>query len=455
MLKRLFALLIFASFGACAGTFPFIVNPTGFVPSPTPNPHPTVPANNFICGFNGQAAGPTPTPIAPATAVPQNVAQELNTEALETQAGRTFACQVQYADPYYFTNTTSTNWCNTVGCVTATDPRIVGDLARHRMPFFSWTVTLPATVDESMASYLPASVGQTLGFPVNYSYEKFDKFIDTMAQKLKSYPGVVDVRPFHEFNLCVNEFKSANSGLCSNGDSKFAFPVQWPPSCPSWPSKVGCSNTTVAQEGILFQAWWEYIVYRVSVLDHATNIVFTWNPSYGGSANPLSLAQEKLFLPTTCYMPSCTTPVAGVYDVDYLALDSYDYGGLLTYSGTVGAWYTSFNTYGLPMALVETGAPNNTVTTASNGTTCSTTYTPGPETQAIYGAEVLSSLPTISWKLYSWFQSWSAYPSCNKNWNFDQFGKNAYFTDAGNVNFDAMPAGTPAPHSTPWPTPTP
>jgi hypothetical protein len=397
---------------------------------------------------------------------------------METLIGRTFAYQVQFGSSYTFTGTNATAWCATPGCITATDPRVVGDAAHHRAPFESWSVDLPNSNFQSLASYLPASQagpGTPLNFPSNYAFEKFDSAIDITAKKLSSFQGPVLFRPFHEFSNCLQPGVLTNPSPCTgNGDdfagTPFAFPQYWPPSCSvPWPPTsfaTQCSVITAAEQQLLFQNWWEGIAYRMTVIDHATNVYFIWNPTSA------AFSVTGGYLPTTCYVPTCTsynpTATTPLYWVDGLGVDAYDDGGTSSYSGTVSAWYNSFCAagagYSLPCFLTETGNPSSDLTNAASfypsqsGCPNPATYTPGTTSQYAYFTSMLSQYATYSWKGVSPFQSWSAYPKCARDWNFgplDPYGAYAYYTLGGNSQFSAMTVGTPAPTYTAWPTPTP
>jgi hypothetical protein len=338
--------------------------------APGPAHMPPPPAGRaFIGGFFGERAAKTHR-LSPGEAAQD---QERNAERLEAQIGHPLAFLVQYADPDFFN---SGAW--------RSDPRLLGDRRYHRMPFISWSVKW------NLNTYLSGM---------------HDRDIDNAAMAMKSFPGPVLFRPFHEFNLCLNGSSRSCHG---NADVPDAF----------------TQGDPLERKQALFIAWWKYVWHRMVVVDGATNVLWVWNPAYGPEDRSAPRKLER-FLPTASGNPGD----GPVVDVDYIGLDAYDVGGKSGFGDVFSRFYGAFSRYGLPLAYVESGEVSQDCGGVSS-----------PYTQARWFADLMSSAPTTfpQMKIYSYFDSWSAYPNCERDWLFDSGGQAGFISAARDPYFSAM-----------------
>jgi hypothetical protein len=287
---------------------------------------------------------------------------ENNLEALEVAIGHPVAFQLSYYAP---DSLTAANLHS--------DPMVQGDLKHHRVPYLSYSCK--TNLD-------------------NYIDGNQDAVLDQTAAALKSLtvsgkPVLVLFRPFHEFNLCLN-----NAKQCANGDDPDCFTPGY----------------TVAQEQAQFIAYWKHLYNRIVVRDGARNVMFVWCPSAGGG-NPLSLEELEGFMPPRRYLA-------------YIGFDVYDEGATKGLLAVLTPPYNAFASHGLGMIWTETGEDSSDCVHSE-------------WTQARYFSDLennIQNFPLL--KGFGYFGSWPQFPDCKADWILDDEGTAAFIRLAQNPNFE-------------------
>lgn len=297
----------------------------------------------------------------PSLATTQEAAIEIREGAAPNGINRTFALHLHYENWHALADMTDSSG------TFHPDAALAGDILHDRVPVISWTC------DGSIANSDAAVAG---GNPNE------DVVVLATAHALAQYPGPVVLRWFWEFN------DLGNNQTC-RGDS-------------------GGSPTQQVYGN--FVAAWRHI-RQLFATAGATNVVFLWNPGFGGS-DPAG------FYP-------------GNDAVDWIGIDTYQRTTTATFANDFDSFYQQFSSsiYGnKPLMVGENGSHN----IADYATELQSGYLSGllADVQA-------NRYPLL--KAYCYFDSSGAHG----NWVLDSSGGlNAFAALAASASFSAKPPHT-------------